>query len=249
MAETGQAAFALVLHDVTPASWPCYQDFVAQVDALGGVPLTLLVVPDFHRQGRLDRHPGFVDTMNARLARGDELVLHGYYHADPGPVPPHPKEFFMRRIYTHEGEFYRLNRQEAARRLRRGLALFEQLGWPLRGFVPPAWLLGSAARQALAELPLHYFTDPRGLIRLPDFKTMPAPTLVWSARSAWRRFVSRRWNQWQLTRHADAGLIRLGLHPIDMRFPAVRHYWFSTLQGLLEHRRPVTKYRWLEQET
>ncbi len=247
MSDSARRAVALVLHDVAPATWPCYADFVRRVDALGDIPLNLLVVPDFHRQGRLDGCSEFVATLEARLARGDELILHGYYHADPGPVPLRPGEWFMRRIYTHEGEFYRLPRDEARRRLQQGLDLFDRLGWPVRGFVAPAWLLGDAARQALAELPLRYTSDPHALMRLPDFVPLPAPSLVWSARSAWRRVLSRRWNQYRLRRHGGAGLLRLGLHPVDMAFPAVQDYWLRTLGALLGERQAVTKWQWLQQ--
>ena len=65
MAETGARAVALVLHDVAPSTWPLFEDFVAAVDGLGDIPLTLLVVPDFHRQGRLDSQPAFVKIMHA----------------------------------------------------------------------------------------------------------------------------------------------------------------------------------------
>lgn len=93
----------LVLHDVAPQTWPDYQPFVEAVDALGQVPMTWLVVPDFHRTNDLEAHPGFRRLLDSRVERGDELVLHGYYHCDDGPVALHPKDWFMRRVYTHEG--------------------------------------------------------------------------------------------------------------------------------------------------
>src|SRR5689334_11770514 len=43
-------AFNVVLHDVAPSTWPEYRPFVEAVDAIGGVPLTLLVVPAFHHR-------------------------------------------------------------------------------------------------------------------------------------------------------------------------------------------------------
>lgn len=240
-------ALCLVLHDVAPATWPAYAEFIAAVDAVGSVPLTLLVVPDFHRQGSIEDSSPFLSAMEARLARGDELVLHGYYHDDPGPIPWWPKEFFMRRLYTHEGEFYRLDAAQAHHRLEQGLTLFQRLGWPVQGFVAPAWLLGDGARRALAGLPLRYTSDPKNLIRLPEFQCVQAPTLVWSARSPGRRWLSRRWNDHlQRRRHADP-LLRLGLHPVDMQHPAVRRYWLETLTALLDRRTPMTKSAWLEQ--
>ncbi len=243
-----QRCLALVLHDVAPVTWPAYADFVDQVDALGPIPLTLLVVPDFHGRAPLDRHPEFVRLLQARAASGDELVLHGYYHHDPGPVPLRPREWVMRRVLTHEGEFYPLQAHTARERLQQGLTLMQRLDLPTEAFVPPAWLLGPDARTALAEFPFRYTSSPGALFRLPDFQPLPTPTLVWSARSAWRRWASKRWNQAQLRRHANAPLLRLGLHPVDMQHPQARQYWLDTLERLLIDRRAVTKSQWLDSQ-
>ena len=237
--------FCVVLHDVAPATWPAYREFIAALETLAPVPLTLLVVPDFHRRGSLEGDTTFLAAMERRLARGDELVLHGYHHDDPGPIPPSPRAWFLRRIYTHEGEFYALDEAEARRRLEAGMALFARLRWPLRGFVPPAWLLGAAARRAVARCGLAYTSDPRRLLRLPAFTPEPAPSLVWSARSGWRRALSRRWNEHLLRRHADVPLLRLGLHPVDMAHAEVRRYWLASIAALLATRQPSTKCRWL----
>jgi predicted deacetylase len=40
----------LVLHDVAPHTWADYQPFVEAVDAMGNVPMTWLVVPNFHKR-------------------------------------------------------------------------------------------------------------------------------------------------------------------------------------------------------
>jgi predicted deacetylase len=69
----------LVLHDVAPSTWADYQPFVEAVDALGNVPMTWLVVPDFHRNNALDAHPAVLSNARWRVARGDELALHGYF--------------------------------------------------------------------------------------------------------------------------------------------------------------------------
>jgi predicted deacetylase len=238
-------AFCLVLHDIAPATWGQYADFVAEVDRLGPIPLTLLVVPDYHRQGALDRCRPLVEVLQRRLEQGDELVLHGCYHEDPGPIPPNPKAWLMRRVYTREGELYAIGEAQARERLERGMNLFKRLGWPLRGFVPPAWLLGPGARKALRGSPFAYTSDPGHLILLPEFAAIPAPTLVWSARSPWRRLLSRQWNEHLLRRNAEAPLLRLGVHPVDLRHASARRYWLETLERILTQRVPVTKSAWL----
>ncbi|EJZ59697.1 deacetylase [Pseudomonas fluorescens R124] len=242
-------AVLLVLHDVAPSTWADYQPFVEAVDALGGVPMTWLVVPNFHGRDALEAHPAFCRRLGERLARGDELALHGFYHDDREPAPTTPRDWFMRRIYTHEGEFYHLSREAALARLRAGIELFQRYDWPLHGFVAPAWLMSEGTRQALRELPLHYTSDPQHLYCLPDFTSIDAPGLVWSARSAWRRSLSKVLSDQREQRWRQAPVIRLGLHPVDMRYRYSRNYWLQTLKRLLaEGRMPMTKIDWLAQQ-
>jgi predicted deacetylase len=250
MAEsTNLPAVLLVLHDVAPSTWADYQPFVAAVDALGQVPMTWLVVPDFHRHNALNAHPAFRRLLDERVDRGDELALHGYFHDDQEPGPTTPRDWFMRRVYTHEGEFYRLSRESALARLRAGIDVFQRYDWPLHGFVAPAWLMSDGTRQALRELPLSYTSDPQHLYRLPEFSAINAPGLVWSARSAWRRGLSKLVCEQREQRWCQAPVIRLGLHPVDMRHRFCRDYWLKTLERLLaEGRVPMTKIDWLAQQ-
>ncbi|MGH8390454.1 MAG: DUF2334 domain-containing protein [Pseudomonas sp.] len=236
----------LVLHDVAPQTWADYRPFVEAVDALGNVPMTWLVVPDFHKHNDLQAHPDFRHMLTERLELGDELALHGYFHCDDGPMASNPREWFMRRIYTHEGEFYGLSPEAALARLRAGIDLFQRYNWSLHGFVAPAWLMSEGTRQALRQLPLSYTSDPQHLYRLPEFTAVDAPGLVWSARSAWRRGLSKLVCDQREQRWRQAPVIRLGLHPVDMRHEFSRTYWLQTLKRLLaDGRVPMTKANWL----
>ncbi|MGE8069055.1 DUF2334 domain-containing protein [Pseudomonas sp. NPDC089569] len=240
----------LVLHDVAPPTWADYQPFVEAVDALGNVPMTWLVVPDFHGHNDLAAHPAFRHLLGRRIARGDELVLHGYFHCDDQPMTNHPRDWFMRRIYTHEGEFYSLSREAALTRLQAGIDVFRRNDWPLQGFVAPAWLMSEGTRQALRQLPLRYTSDAQHLYRLPDFTQVNAPGLVWSARSAWRRGLSKLVSDRLEQRWRQAPVIRLGIHPVDMRHDFSRNYWLTTLKRLLEEGRvPSTKAAWLARQS
>ncbi|WP_426206276.1 DUF2334 domain-containing protein [Pseudomonas sp. TWP3-1] len=242
-------ALLLVLHDVAPSTWADYRPFVEAVDQLGDVPMTWLVVPDFHRRNALGEHADFRRLLSERVRRGDELALHGYFHDDDGPAPTTPRDWFMRRIYTHEGEFFQLSREAALARLHAGIEVFRQFDWPLHGFVAPAWLMSDGTRQALRELPLRYTSDPQHIYRLPEFAAIDAPGLVWSARSAWRRGLSKIVSDQREQRWHQAPVIRLGLHPVDMRHPFARNYWLQTLKRLLaEGRVPMTKIDWLAQQ-
>ncbi|WP_397451531.1 DUF2334 domain-containing protein [Pseudomonas sp. NA-150] len=246
MAE-GERSVLLVLHDVAPETWADYQPFVEAVDALGNVPMTWLVVPDFHKRNPLARDRQFQQLLTKRLARGDELALHGYYHCDDSPPPRTPKDYFMRRVFTWEGEFYTLDHAQALARLHAGIELFQRLGWPLHGFVAPAWLMSQGTRQALGELPLRYTSDAQHLYRLPDFTAIQAPGIVWSARSAWRRGMSKIVSDHLQHKYQTAPTLRLGVHPVDMRHEFSRRYWLQTLMRLMENgRTPMTKIHWLQ---
>ncbi|MDX4019106.1 DUF2334 domain-containing protein, partial [Pseudomonas aeruginosa] len=185
-----ERSLLLVLHDVAPETWPDYRPFVEAVDALGEVPMTWLVVPDFHHRNPLEADEKFCKLLSRRVTRGDELALHGFYHYDDAPPPRTPGQYFMRRIYTWEGEFYALDHAGAKTRLAAGIELFRRRGWPLHGFVAPAWLMSAGTRQALGESGLRYTSDPSNLYLLPHLQPIEAPGLVWSARSAWRRGLS-----------------------------------------------------------
>lgn len=245
MADTERCVL-LVLHDVAPQTWSNYQPFVEAVDALGSIPMTLLVVPDFHKSSPIAADLRFQTAMGQRLDRGDELALHGYYHCDDSPAPRTPGDYFMRRIFTWEGEFYSLDRDQALARLHAGIHLFERLDWPLHGFVAPAWLMSQGTREALRDLPFSYTSDPQHLFTLPDFSQIDAPGMVWSARSAWRRGVSKLVSDRLEYKFKTAQTIRLGLHPVDMRHPFSRDYWLKLLQRLIGNgRTPMTKANWL----
>ncbi|WP_251976823.1 DUF2334 domain-containing protein [Salinicola avicenniae] len=242
--------FALVLHDIAPETWPDYQGFVEAVDRLaeryGPIPITWLVVPDFHGRGECRESRTLRRVLDDRLARGDELTLHGYYHRDDAPTPRTPRDYYMRRIYTWEGEFYSLDAQRAGTLLDRGIAQFDACGWPHGGFVAPAWLMSPGTRQALAERPFRYTSNPQHLYRLPSFTPIEAPSIVWSARSAWRRGMSRVVSNLQYRRAREAPLMRLALHPVDMRHRSSHDYWLQLVERLLQSgRQPVTKQAWL----
>jgi predicted deacetylase len=238
-------SLCIVLHDVTPATWPLYRHLVHAIDSLGRVPLTLLVVPDFQRRLPLDCFPEFRGAIEKRLARGDEVALHGYHHDLDLPPAADAADFLLRRILARDAEFHRLDEDAAAQRLRRGLSMLHDCGWPVSGFVAPAWLMSAGTQAALRRSPLLYTSTPSGLIRLPEWHRIDAPALLWSSGSAWRRMASRCWNRRLMRHSASSPLLRLGLHPADMRHREVVRYWLAAIEDLLVARTPRTKAQWV----
>ena len=241
--------FLTVLHDVAPQSWVDYAPFVEALERFGSPPLTWLVVPDFHHSQPLCEHGGFRRRLDQRLALGDELALHGHFHCDDQPAPRTPRDWFMRRVYTHEAEFYRLDEAQARQRLEAGIEVFRTCGWPVQGFVAPGWLMSSGTRRALSRTGLRYTSDARHLYLLPEHRGLAAPALVLSSGTAWRRGLSMRYCERLLRRHRGAPVLRLGLHPQDLRQPAGRDYWLAVVGRLLDDGRlPMTKGEWIARQ-
>jgi len=221
------------LHDVAPATLLDCRNTLAFLDSLRIGPVALLVVPDYHGQGRADRDDRFCEFLRARACRGDEIVLHGYLHRDSSGVPHGLGDWFQRRIYTDgEGEFARLDANVARARLLRGLAVLRSAGWQPSGFVAPAWLMSPGTRLALEGLPLRYYATRDGIYLLDGDRRITAPSLVVSTRSFWRRALSMPWNCTVLGRHFDSPVVRAALHPRDLGFGSIESLWRQLLAQL-----------------
>lgn len=242
----GARALCVSIHDVSPSTWPQCAQLLQAIHAVADMPVTLLVVPAYHRQpaggAQYDR------ALEQRLHRGDELVLHGYTHLDEAGPAAGWRERFTRQIYTQrEGEFYAVNRGEAKRRLALGLEWFGRRGWPVHGFVAPAWLMGPGAWDALAEFPFRYTTTLRRFYLLPERRALHSQSLVYTVRSGWRRAMSRNWNSLLARALQHNQLVRLSLHPTDAAHPQMIRHCQSLLETLLATRQPMTKAAFAEQ--
>jgi predicted deacetylase len=229
------------MHDVAPATWQrcCYL-----IDALREIapfPATLLVVPQYHHgvAAQDDRH--FLDAMNQCIDRGDELVLHGLYHQDLVPTKG-TLDLIKRQYYTAgEGEFATLSQAEAQRRIADGLALFASQGWDVSGFVAPAWLASPGTWAALEDSKFTYTTTLSGLHLLHGRGRIKAQSLVYSARSSWRRALSRVVVEAVAWHLRQAPLVRFGLHPIDAEYPLVVRHWQRLIERFARTHQATTK--------
>ena len=239
-------AVCVVLHDVAPATWPACERLIAAIEQVGKLPITMLVVPSYHKGAPSIGNRPFEDMLSRRLACGDELALHGYRHLDTG-TPASLYDVLRRRWYTaSEGEFAGLELIEAIRRLEAGTSWFTANGWPVGGFVAPAWLMSRDAWRALQFFSFSYTTSLRRLYLLRDGVSVSAQSLVYSVRSAWRRRISQSWNTRLASRLADRPMIRLGLHPADAKYPHIMAHWQGLLATLLESREAMTKAQYVQ---
>jgi predicted deacetylase len=232
----------IAIHDVAPPTWSRCEVLFDLLGTLGAPPTTLLVVPDYHRCGGVESDPAFVQAIDARVTRGDEIALHGYYHLDDGPAPHSAFEWLQRRVLTaSEGEFAALTECEAELRIGAGLRMFDRLKWHVAGFVAPAWLLGAGARAALARTPIRYTSTHTHLETTADGRRIAAPVISASARSAWRCRTSRHWLRVARAMTRNTPLLRIALHPADIDDPDLLAAWRDLLDALLADRVALTK--------
>ena len=235
------------IHDVAPATWPDCLRLVQAIRAVADIPLTWLVVPHYHF--RPEQSTAMQACLDAALARGDELALHGYSHLDTEAARGGLRERFLRNVYTRrEGEFAALSEDEARRRLELGLEWFAARGWSPTGFVPPAWLLGEGAWRALRAAPFAYTTTFSHFHCLRDEDGAPAgkapllsPSMVYAARNRSGRWLSPRVADATAAMLARSPLVRFSLHPPDVRYPELVRHTQRVLERLLTQREGVTK--------
>ena len=245
-AEADREALVVSVHDVTPATRATVERIVEELSRHGVPVCSLLVVPNHHHRGSSMEDRGFVRWLQDLEARGHEIVIHGYFHQRPRRDGETLRERFFTRLYTRdEGEFYDLDYDEAFRRITQAREEFTRAGLTPRGFVAPAWLLGSAAERAAIEADMEYTTRLTGVRDLRFGNHYPARTLVYSVGSGWRRGASMIWNG-ALARHlTGARLARVSIHPPDLDHREIWQQILRLTDRLVENRTATTYRDWI----
>lgn len=230
---TERPRLCVSLHDVAPATLEDCRRALDFLDQRCIGPVSLLVVPQYHGRVRADREQRFLDFTRSRVSMGDEVVLHGFTHQDTAAASAGVRDWLERHVYAAgEGEFSRLDASTARTRILRGLAVLRAAGWSPNGFVAPAWLMSQGTVEALESLPLDYYSTRTAICHLKSERVIPAPSLVASARGCGRRALSGAWNHALLAMQRGAPVLRLALHPADIRYPAIVRLWSSMLEQL-----------------
>ncbi|MGZ3236018.1 MAG: DUF2334 domain-containing protein [Burkholderiaceae bacterium] len=238
---TSQRALCVTIHDVAPHTWSRCQRWLQAIHSVANIPVTLLVVPHYHRHKTYNQAP-FDRLLEQRLCLGDELALHGYSHLDEGTAPTSLWNKFVRKVYTlGEAEFYAIDENEAKCRLNMGIEWFDRNRWPITGFVAPAWLLGEGGWKALQAFPFRYTTTMRHFYLLPERKVIHSPSLVYSARNTLLKHVSFIRNSAVYRTYQHAPILRIGLHPNDVLQPDIVMNAQHLIGKFLENRLAMTK--------
>lgn len=227
------------IHDVAPATWSECMHLQHALRAVADIPLSWLVVPRYH--GSASESRPFERRLGELAARGHELVLHGYTHRDDAPLGGWGNRVVRTMCTEREGEFSALDRDEARRRIELGLHWFRQRGWPVSGFVAPAWLMSAGTCAALAEYPFAYTTTWARFLLLRPRQSVLAPSLVYAARNRAGRCLSAPAAALLARLCGNTALVRLGLHPRDAHHPVLVRHAQGLVERLLDQREALTK--------
>jgi predicted deacetylase len=245
-AEAEREALIVSVHDVTPATQAAAEKIVIELSHHRVSVCSLLVVPDYHHRGPSMEDRGFVRWLQDLETRGHEIVIHGYFHERPRQNGENPREKFVTRLYTKdEGEFYDLDYDAALHRITGAREEFVRAGLTPRGFIAPAWLLGTAAERAAVDAEMEYTTRLTEVRDLRSGDNFLARTLVYSVRSGWRRVASLAWNNILARQLTGAQLARISIHPTDLEHPDVWQQILRLTDRLAENRAATTYRDWV----
>jgi uncharacterized protein len=227
------------IHDVSPR-------FEGEVDRLidllaphVGTRLAMLVVPNHWGDAPIVPGSAFASRLRSWAEQGIEMFLHGFTHRDEAEYSDAADRMRARFMTASEGEFLGLSRAEAAARITDGRALIESvIGRPIDGFVAPAWLYGDGAREALKQSAIPLAEDHlRVWSPATGAELAWGPVITWASRTRFRLLSSLA--AAAALRHAPLQVLRIGVHPPDIRHPALVGSIGRTFTAGLRNRRPA----------
>jgi predicted deacetylase len=240
------SALVVSIHDVSPLTWERTVEILEDLRGCGVTAVSLLVIPDHHGKGRISASEGFGEWLAARVAGGDEAVLHGYFHVRArGAADGLGKRLVTESYTAGEGEFFDLDYDAAKERLRNGRRELASCGVGAAGFIAPAWLLGRQAEEAVRDEGFEYTTRISVLRDFRSGRDYSSRSLVWSVRAGWRRVCSLAWNRVLAGAVKGAPLCRIGIHPPDWEHRAVRGQILELTRAMLAGRQAMTYQEWV----
>ena len=227
------------VHDVSPR-------FEGEVDCLLDLlrphvdgRLALLVVPNHWGDAPIVLGSRFATRLRGWADEGFEMFLHGFYHRDEGHHEAAAARLRAQFMTAGEGEFLGLSRAEASARIASGRTLLEDvIGRRIDGFVAPAWLYGSATLEALEDAAVPIAEDHFRVWSPASGRQLArGPVITWASRTRIRLASSLA--AAAALRRAPLEILRIGVHPPDVRHPAIVRSIGKTFTSAARGRRPA----------
>jgi predicted deacetylase len=229
------------VHDVSPATADETARWCADADSLG-IPLSLLVIPGPWRGTQLGDEPDYAQVLQKRVARGDEIVLHGWTHS-AGPEGSGLRRAVGRVVARGAAEFAALDEQQATVLLGAGQEVLDRLGIGTTGFTPPGWLASPAACRALAAAGFRYTTSHLGVRDLRQGRLHRGFALSHRPGGGIGERIGAGVVRQGARRGARRGtLVRIALHPDDLHRPGLRDATLRAIENVLATGGQATTY-------
>lgn len=206
------------IHDVSPRFESEVDRLVEVLQPHVGDRIAMLVVPNHWGSAPIVPGSPFAARLRRWSEAGFEMFLHGFYHRDDHRHTG--ADGIRARLMTNgEGEFLGLSRAQARERIERGRSLVEDLlGAPIAGFVAPAWLYGRGAVEALEDCDIP-IAESHWRVWSPATgrDLSKGPVITWASRTPSRLASSLA--AAAVLRHSRSRVLRIGVHPPDVRHP------------------------------
>ena len=229
------------IHDVSPRFENEVEALVDLLQPHVGDRVAMLVVPNHWGDAPIVPGSPFAARLRSWAERGFEMFLHGFYHRDQSSHESASSRMRARFMTAGEGEFLGLSIDEAKVRLDQGARLLEDvIGKPITGFVAPAWLYGSGAHRALKDAHVAIAEDHFRVWSPASGKILArGPVITWASRSGSR--LASSLVAASALRRAPIAALRVGVHPPDIRHPALVRSIEKTLR-IAKRKRTAASY-------
>ena len=166
----------VVLHDVAPSTRAaCVRTLAAVAEVAGDVPVTLLAVPRYHDEAA-DARPRSTGSAARRAAATSWRCTAAASRRRHRRRTARSTACAAASTPAARASSGPRREREATARIEVGIDWFARNGWPLAGFVAPAWLLGPGAwRGAGRRSRFEYTATLRELVHLPGRRPRHEP--------------------------------------------------------------------------
>lgn len=213
------------LHDVAPSTLAETSRWREVVEGATGGPVSLLVVPRYRGRDSWRSGPGR-DWLADRAQDGDELVLHGYSHLSTTGADG--RELAGRRPWAVTAV------------IADGVRELTSAGLAADGFIAPSYWHPGCADDACRTLGIRWWAT-RGALRWEN-GSRRLPSLGLGASTATRRVLSPAAARSAARLLAAAAVVRLDLHPADLRDARLERAGRELLARLLDQGRRLTTH-------
>lgn len=136
--------------DITPENIKNINYIVAELENIGICKLNLGIVPNNMEKEDISGCSEIIKLVRRQKRIGSDIIMHGYSHTMHEPSGWGLKDILFGKIIGREqAEFLNLNSAGSQFLLEKGIEMFYKLGIKPDGFLPPAWVVSSAAEKEI----------------------------------------------------------------------------------------------------